>query len=235
MTNQSCVLYLNMTKGVLITNYEWGELRMAYNKRSGNFNGSRYCYLITMLKHRKMKIRNKIEHHYNERKFSRISRRVAKDWNEVTRGYIVDFSDRFIIVQLTEDFRFAGFNILPIDQIEKIRYNKHDKYYDKIMGWEEQKKNLGTKTNIRLSSWKDIFLSFKKRKKNIIVECEHSKINTFTIGPIVKVGDNSVYIRYFDSAGILDKKPTKIKFKHISKVLFDDRYIDVFSKYVKGL
>jgi len=181
-----------------------------------------------------MKIRNKIEYHFNEKKYARITRKVAKNQHEITRGYIVDFSDSFIAVQLTDDFKFGGFNILPIDQIKKIRYNKYDKCYDKIMAGEGQKKRLGLETNVRLSSWESIFLSLQKRKKNIIVECEHPKINSFTIGPITKITDRSVYIRYFDAAGILDKESTKIKFKHISKVLFDDRYIDVFSKYVEG-
>ncbi len=101
--------------------------------------------IIQIIKSRKMKIRNKIECHYNEKKFSRITRKITKNQREITRGYIIGFSDSFIAVQLTEDFKFAGFNILPIDQIKKIR------------------------------------------------------------------------------------------FKHISKILFDDRYIDVFSKYVRGL
>jgi len=64
------------------------------------------------------------------------------------------------------------------------------------------------------------------------VECEYMKNPTFTIGPIIKVGDRSVEITYFDATGKLDKKPTKIKYKDISQVRFATRYTKVFKKYV---
>jgi len=66
----------------------------------------------------------------------------------------------------------------------------------------------------------------------VTVECEYMKNPTFTIGPIIKVGDRSVEITYFDATGKLDKKPTKIKYKDISQVRFATRYTKVFKKYV---
>ena len=40
--------------------------------------------------------------------------------------------------------------------------------------------------------------------------------------------------QYFDAAGFLDERPTKVKFSDITLVLFDDRYIDFFSKYLRN-
>ncbi|MFK7905378.1 MAG: hypothetical protein AB8B69_09650 [Chitinophagales bacterium] len=180
-----------------------------------------------------MNIQKKIEKHFNEKKFSRITRKISKNWEVFSRGYIIAYSDSFIVIQETEDFKLLGLNILPIKDIVKIRYNQHDKYYDEIMGWENEKEKIELNPEVNLSSWKDVFESLQEKQKNIVVECESSKINSFTIGSIMNITNKSVHILYFDAAGFLDKGPTKIKFKNISKVMFEDRYIDIFSKYLR--
>jgi len=174
-----------------------------------------------------------IKDFYKNQKFARITRKVAKDWNELSRGYIVDFSDDFVILQESDDFRLLGFNILPIRDFKKIRYNKNDKYYDKIMSFENQKVNIGVLTKLDLSSWKSIFNSLMENNKNIVVECEDPEISSFTIGPIKKITDKSVFIQYFNATGFLDDELTKIKFKNVTKIIFDDRYVDIFSKYTR--
>jgi hypothetical protein len=77
------------------------------------------------------------------------------------------------------------------------------------------------------------FTSIKATGLNVIVECEAPSINTFTIGPIKKVLKNAVQILYFDAAGFSDSKPTSIKYNDITKVMFDDRYSNIFSKYIR--
>ncbi len=179
----------------------------------------------------KNKVQKKIKDFYENQKFARITRKVAKDWNELSRGYIVDFSNSFVVIQECDDFRLLGFNILPIKDFKKIRYNKNDKYYDKIMLLENEKENIGIKTKVDLTDWKSIFNSLKENNKNIVIECENPKISSFTIGPIKRITNKSVFIQYFNATGLLDNKPTKIKYKNITKIMFDDRYIDIFSKY----
>jgi len=180
-----------------------------------------------------MKVREKIIEHYNDQKFSRITRKVGEDWDEVSRGYIVDYSDDFVVLQETDDFSVRGFNILPIKQFTKVRYNNNDKYYDKIMTWENEKDKIGLKTKADLTNWKTIFKTFQKRKMNLIIECEDPDINSFIIGPVKRVTEKKVFIHYFNAAGFFDEKPTGIKYENITKILFDDRYIDVFSKYTR--
>lgn len=92
-----------------------------------------------------MNIEQKISLHLEEVRYSRVSREITKDWEEISRGYIIDSS----------------------------------------------------------------------------------------VGAIVKIANKSVQIHHFDADGYLRKKPTKIKFKEITKVIFDDRYLDVFNKYIR--
>lgn len=162
-----------------------------------------------------------------------MTRQVAVDCTEVSRGYIVDYSKDFIILQLTDDFKAYSYLALPIAQIIDIRFNSQDKFYDKIMVWEKEIDKISLLHKIDLTNWQTIFKSIKRIGLNVIVECEHPDINTFTIGPIVKITKNLVYILYFNAAGFIDEKPTSIDYNSITKVLFDDRYINVFSKYIR--
>jgi len=67
----------------------------------------------------------------------------------------------------------------------------------------------------------------------VVVECENPKINGFTIGPIIKTTRKLVFVQDFDPSGYLDEEATSIDFKSITKVMFDDRYINIFSKYLR--
>ena len=178
-------------------------------------------------------MKERIKDFFENKKFARITRQVSVGSNEISRGYIVDFSNDFIVIQLTDDFKMLGYSILPIKDIREIRYNNHDKYYDKIMKWENEKEQIKLKTKILLKNWKSIFETFQANNSNIIIYCENPKIDSFTIGTIKKVTTKSVYILYFDANGFWDEEPTQINFANITNIVFDDRYIDVFSKYTR--
>jgi len=98
------------------------------------------------------------------------------------------------------------------------------------MIWEGEAENVGINYKIDLTTWTSIFKSIKSRQLNVIVQCESPEIDSFTIGPIIKTTKKLVYIQGFDPAGVLDEKHSSIDFESITKVMFDDRYINVFSK-----
>lgn len=86
---------------------------------------------------------------------------------------------------------------------------------------------------IDLTNWSTIFNSIKALGFNIIIENEKPGDETFDIGPITKVTEKSVNLRYFSADGYLAKEDTKFKWKHITRVQFDDRYINIYSKYLR--
>jgi hypothetical protein len=180
-----------------------------------------------------MKIFNSIKFHYDNKKYARLTRQVAKDCTEISDGYIVAYSKDFIILQETDDFRLLGYLVLPIAQIEEVRYNKVDKYYDKIMVWEKEADNVSLPYDIDLTNWNAIFKSIKSYKLNVIVECEDPEIDTFTIGPVVRITKNKVYISHFDAQGYIDEDPIAVEYADISKARFDERYANIFGKYTR--
>ena len=89
------------------------------------------------------------------------------------------------------------------------------------------------KHKIDLTNWTSIFKSIRLLGLNPIVENEDPNDESFDVGPITKVTKTSVYVRYFDSQGYLDKEPTKIPFNLITIVKFDGRYTNTMSKYLR--
>jgi hypothetical protein len=129
-------------------------------------------------------ISEKIQLYLENKSHVKITRTVGSDTTETSRGYILDYSDDFILVHETDDFLVIGYIILSINQIKDIRSAKNEQYYTKIMIWEGEADKVGISYKINLSSWPSIFKSIKATGLNVIVECENPEIDTFTIGPI---------------------------------------------------
>jgi hypothetical protein len=174
-------------------------------------------------------IPEKIKQYFDKKSHVKISRTIDK----TSRGYILGYSTDFILVQETDDFTVVGYIILPVNQIKNISCGKNEQYYTKVMIWEGEADKIGINHKIQLDSWEAIFSSIKKTNLNIIVECEDADIDIFTIGPILKITKKKVHIEHFDASGFIDEDPVKIDFQDITRVNFDDRYINVLSKYLR--
>jgi hypothetical protein len=176
---------------------------------------------------------DKIAVHCNDKRFSKVKREVAKNTFESNEGFIVDYSNDFIVLQEIDDFVIRGFLIIPIKTIIEIRRNNKDKYFENIYKKEGITEEIKKKHNIDLTNWETIFKSIKKLDFNVIIKNENPEDDTFDIGPIVKITKKSVFIRYFDAMGVLDDDLTNISWDVITLVNFDDIYINILSKYLK--
>jgi hypothetical protein len=178
-------------------------------------------------------ITQKIKHHFENKKYAKITRSVGKGVKEINSGYIVDYSDDFILLQEAGDFIIEGYVVFPVSQIKKIRFIKWDKYFHKIIIAEKEIEKVGVKYKIDLCDWPSIFKSIQNHQLNVIIKCEEPGNESFDIGPITNVTDKLVNIHNFDPSGLLDEEPTPITFENVSVVEFDDRYINIFSKYLR--
>lgn len=103
-----------------------------------------------------MTTNDKIKFHHDNKKFARIIRQVSEDLTEVSREYIVDHSKDFIILQETDDFKVFGYFILPTSQIREVRFNSHDKFYDKIINRENEINKVLLPHKVDLTNWQTI-------------------------------------------------------------------------------
>ena len=180
-----------------------------------------------------MEIKDVIKYYFNNKRYCKVYRQVSGEKDEKSNGYIVDYSNKFVLLQTTDDFVIDGFSVFPIESITGLQSNNSDRYYDKIMNAEGLVQGIHNKHKINLSSWESIFRSIKKAGLNVIVENEDPEDNSFDIGPIIRVTNSAVSIRYFNAKGYLDDKPTSIKWRLITIVRFDEHYINTFSKYLR--
>ena len=180
-----------------------------------------------------MNLHSKIKKHFKQKRYCKILREIDSKSARSFSGYIVDYSKEFLVLQESDDFLLKGFKIIPLNTIIEIRYNDNDKCYDRIMRSEKVWDKINYTHIVDLSNWSKIFTTIKELGFNVIIENEHPMENTFDIGPITKVKEKHVRIRYFNAEGLLRPYTTKFKWKFITVVTFDDRYINVFSKYLK--
>jgi hypothetical protein len=179
-----------------------------------------------------MKINKKIKEAFESRLRINFIRQLNKtDYLENQNGYILDYSEDFVLFANTTDFQLDGYLILPIAYITKIECKKSDKRFDYIMQQEGEFDKIEYIYKIDLTSWTTIFNSLKTQNLMPIIEDEIK--GGFLIGEIKEIKPKSVMIHYFNGQGILDKEWTKKRFKEITKIQFDNHYINVFKKYLK--
>ena len=116
-------------------------------------------------------LHKKIKSHYENKTYCKITRSVGKV-DLLIHGYIIGYSDDFILLHENDDFVFNGYSVLPIDQIKKIRFNNYDKYFHQIITWEGLIDKIGINYAVDLTNWTSVFNSIKAQKLNVIVECE---------------------------------------------------------------
>ena len=117
--------------------------------------------------------------YHETKKYCKILRKFAKNSRGETSGFIVDYSENFIIIQESNEFDILGYFVFPISTIEEIRYNNSDKYYEKILKGEKLIEKVGLKHKIELKNWQTIFESIKDCGLNVIIENENPEDKYF--------------------------------------------------------
>jgi hypothetical protein len=174
-----------------------------------------------------------IKAHVDKKDFVKIKRTVTEGEANIS-GFILQMSKDFLLIQKEEEFFLNGYGIIRKDHFDAIRCNKFDKAFKRILKAEGVfDSDYGIKNKIRLKDWKTVFEDLMRHDYHVIVECEDMEDPLFVIGPIKKVNNDSVSIQYYDPTGLLDKKSTKVKYTDVTIVKFDDRYINVFKKYLR--
>ncbi|KFF23087.1 hypothetical protein [Chryseobacterium sp. JM1] len=180
---------------------------------------------------------------YSEKEFKKLIKKhisntdfvkVYLDNDSAVFGFLVKFSDDFVMIEESSDFALMGIKIIPYDRITSIRNNVYDKvskaiYMDENLIQFDHK--IIDKTN--LENAESLFKSIKKQDYHCIVESKKNKKDLFSIGEILEVNEKSVVINNYDATGRIHKKPDKISFKNIDLINFNDNYSKVFRKYLK--
>jgi hypothetical protein len=174
-----------------------------------------------------------LQKHIDKKDFVKVYRTVT-DGEANISGFLLQMTKDFLLIQKEEEFSLNGYGIFRKDHFDSLRCNKFDKTLKRILKAEGiLDSDFGIDKKINLRNWNAIFKDLKEFYQHVIVECEDLEDSLFVIGPIRRVNKDSVSIQYYDPTGLLDKKVTTVKYKDITLVKFDDRYINVFKKYLR--
>jgi hypothetical protein len=171
-----------------------------------------------------------VQKHIKKTNFVKVN---LKDGSAIF-GFIMKFSDHFMMIEETHDFSMAGIKIVPYDKVISIRHNEYDKVSKYIYVQENilhLNQDIINKTD--LGNGEALFKSIKKQNFHCSIEAKKNKEFVFTIGEILEVDSKSVTIKNYNPAGKFSKKPHKISFKSIDLINFNDNYTKVFRKYLK--
>lgn len=175
-----------------------------------------------------------LQKHIDNKDFIKI-RRVVTAGQANLSGFILEMSKDFLLIQKEDEFNLNGYAIIKRSHFDSIWWNKTGKAFKKILKSEGiLDADFGIKKRINLKSWESIFNDLKRFYQYAVIECERLPHPTFQIGPIKSVNKKFVSIQHFNATGLLDKASTKVKYEDITLVKFDDRYINVFRKYLRS-
>lgn len=154
---------------------------------------------------------------------------------EFTSGFILNVSEKFLMIQESHNFTLDGIKIIPYNRIEGTRHKKFEKTSEKIFSEEGLIKfNQKIISNTSLKNFESLFKSLKKQNFHCIVESSTKKKNIFSIGEILEINEKqSVVIKNYDATGKIEKTPDRILFKNINFITFNDLYSLTFRKYLK--
>ena len=174
-----------------------------------------------------------LQKYIDRRDFVKIKRTVTDGEADIS-GFLLNMTKDFLLIQKEEEFYLNGYGIIRKDHFDAIRNNKNDRALKRILKSEGiLDADYGIDKKINLKNWETIFGDLKKFDYHVIVECEDLEESVFVIGPIKRVNKDSVSIQYYDPTGLLDKKLTTVKYKDVTLVKFDNRYINVYRKYLR--
>ncbi|PZR23716.1 MAG: hypothetical protein DI535_23470 [Citrobacter freundii] len=173
-----------------------------------------------------------IDRHIQQRNFVKISRNLKGSSYDL-RGFILGKSASLLLIQSTHDFLFDGYEIIRRADVINIRNGKFEKTSKRIFREEGLlKSSFGLDAKISLKGWQTVFTDLKRLDYHVIVKCEDKENADFIIGPVKRVSAASVSIQYYDPAGKLENKLSKVRLKEITTVIFGDNYSTVFRKYL---
>lgn len=148
-------------------------------------------------------------------------------------GFVLDISKEFILVREFIDFYPKSLIIIPLNKLSKIKYDKKQKSFTRILKLEKLVDNALGFDKITLESYVEIFRAIKKKYKYVIVEDVFEGESNFCIGEVARVNKESVSIFYFDITGKVDNFTTTTPYKDIANIEYDSNYLNTFIKHLK--
>lgn len=142
--------------------------------------------------------------------------------------------DELLLTAEEDDFQLDGFAVRRLEDVDRLWLK--DDLCTSILKREGVLDELDVPA-IDLTSWRTVLKGLMALGENVMIYCDKKKCDrsVLFVGRIVKVGRERAHIRHFYATGEWAEEPFSIRCEDITQVRFANRYVTVFSKYVKAL
>jgi hypothetical protein len=180
----------------------------------------------------KRALRRAVAHHESVK----IIRRTRDELN--IYGFPLAVGRALVLLRAVHDFNLEGYIVLPLERITHVRSGVNERFLEHVIRDDGQLRRVWPPlaapiwADLPLDAWQKLFRTLGATRQIAIVECETRDEDGFFIGPVVGVAEHAVGIHHFDATAVWDPAPTEVLFKTITCVRFDERYTQVYTRYV---
>lgn len=166
----------------------------------------------------------------------KISRRTRDELN--VYGFPLAVGRALVLLRVLHDFDLDGYEVLPLERITQVRSGVHERFLEHVIRDECHLRSVWPPrgapkwADLPLDAWQELFTALGATQQIAIVECETRDEDAFLIGPVAGVAKHAVGIHNFDATAVWDSAPSEVPFKAITCVRFDERYTQVYARYV---
>jgi hypothetical protein len=168
----------------------------------------------------------------SKRQMVRIERAALLD--KYDHGFVLAVSPELVLIRNAVDFTIDGYSVIRISDITSYRSGRYERFIEKIYREEGWMGEIGESPSVDITNLRSLLHSLMGSGKNIIVECERPGDDAFYIGKPVGVTKAGVSMRCFDALGQWDSSSQQIVYDQITKVRFEEKYINIYTKYLKS-
>jgi hypothetical protein len=151
---------------------------------------------------------------------------------DTLNGFPVRLGRKLLLLQSLVDFHFDGYYIVNAADIQHLRSNKFERFFEEALRAEHQVEHVADLKGIALQDWRSALNAIRPTGENIIVEWMDDGELVFFAGQIARLNPTSLSFRQFDAEGKW-WPPWPVPYEAIVNIQIRNEYINVISKHVK--
>jgi len=158
---------------------------------------------------------------------------VFSSYGDIYYGYILKLSNQWVLLQSIHSFCSEGYVCLRLNDIIDVRVNT---FMDKCMRKEGFESEETPPFPIKLISLREILESTNKNCSLHVLEFDYAEEPFRLMGRLVRLRHNDFIFSVVETSGRWSNdEPRSITYDDVSAVLFRNRYIEIFAKYLGAI
>ena len=165
-----------------------------------------------------------------------ICRKGLTDTSSI-HGVILKATSQCVLVHQIREFHLDGYLVLRLEDIERIRFNRYDEHFNRILVAEGALSSAGCARKLDLSSFEDLLEQLKQSQETCILEgCYENIDEVYLIGFLTEIDteEDFAHFMFFDSAGVFESKERGAYISFLSSVELQTEYIECHEKHMQN-